>query len=170
MLDQVYLSMLDIGVFMLHPQNISDTEALCKQRKLHLIKLHDIPVVLRIGPKHPLYNQPEIQLSDFRNYTFVDYNNRLYTDFPNLSSFLTVHPGRVVFTSDQTTKNILVSQSTMYTLGSKLTAESNDRYRFRCIPLGDLHYTLFAVEQEQRKRSEAANRFLEILSAKLEAL
>ena len=155
--------MLDVALVLLHPQHIEDIAYQCSQKGLQLKKIADIPIVLRIGPRHPLYNTPEIRLSDFENYTFVDYNNRVFLDFPNLNSVLSISPERIVYISDHSVKNQLISQSTMYGIGCKLTASSNQRYRFRNIPLGDLHYTLFSLDRENNPRSPVADRFLEIL-------
>ena len=169
-MERLYLSMLDIVIYMEHPQSSELFAHQCSQRGLKVTKIADIPLVLRIGPHHPLYDAPEISLSDFGGYAFVDYENHIYQDYPNLNTVLSIDPARVVTVTDRNTKNMLIMETDMYTIGCKLPPAANQRFRFRCIPLGDMHYCLNYIEREENERSTLVQRYLDILSASLEDL
>lgn len=140
------------------------------QKQLSVFTIAEVPVVLRIGPKHPLYNEPELQLSDFWNYTYVDYSARVFMNYPGLDAFLEINPDRVVTSEDRLMKSTLISEGTMYGIGSKLPPAYNQRFHFRNIPLGDLHYILVGIERTGSKRSAIVARYLEILADILENL
>jgi len=162
MLNQVYFSLLDAAVTMFHPQQTEHFLNMCEQKNIRYTKLADIPIVLKIGRNHPLYNQSEVRLSDFANYPFVDYGNRVFSDFPNIGSVLKINYDKVVYCADNHMKNQLISETTMYGLGSKLTASGNQKYHFRSIPMGDMHYCMYVIRRENDMDSEIINRFIEI--------
>ena len=166
-IDRVYLSILDMAVFLQGPRENDALLRTCTQKGLHISKIAQIPIVLRIGPNHPLYKKPEILLSDFDNYTFIDYNNHIYSEFSKLAEILKISLDRTVYCPDRSTKNELISHSSMYGVGCRLTEASNERYRFRNIPLGDLHYNLYCIEQNPEHTSPAARRYIEIVNEML---
>ena len=162
-LDRLLMSELDMAIGLCNPDAADRMLRQCRQQGIVLTHIVNVPLVLRIGPKHPLYTAPEIHLSDFQDYTLVDYNSRVFLDYPSLTSLLKVNPDRVITVSDRSLKNMLISQTTMYGLGCKLPPVTNQRFQFRCIPLDDLHYCMFLMERKDSIRSKLGQRYLELL-------
>ena len=163
-IDKLVFTTLDIAILLQSPDLAEKTARECRLKGLRLTPIADVPIVLRIGPNHPLYHAPEIQLSDFHNYTFVDYNNRAFLDSPVVSSLLQINPDRVVTVSDRAMKNRLILETSMFAIGCKMPPSTNERFRFRCIPLGNLRHRLFALERINSPRTAPAQRYLDILS------
>lgn len=162
--EKLVFASLDMAVLIQSPDLAEKTARECRQKGLRLTPIADIPIVLRIGPRNPLYNAPEISLSDFRDFTFVDYNNRFFLDSPGVSAFLQINSDRVITVSERGMKNRLIAQSSAYGIGCKMPPLTNERFHFRCIPVGDLHHRLFALERINSPRSAPAQRYLDILT------
>ncbi len=169
-IDKLYFSMLDLAVCIVKPQDLQTLTEQARAKGIALHTVQKVPVVLRIGPQHPLYNEPEIKLSDFQNYTFIDYENKAFLSFENLQETLKPNMGRVMTVGDRSSKNSLVSEGKMYSVGCKLPARLNQQYAFRNIPLGDLHYLVISLMREREKPSPEVRRYLDILSSDLENL
>ena len=131
-----------------------------------------VPIVLRIGPKHPLYHKAEIKLSDFANYTFVDYEGQAFSNYIKLQSSLHLNPdaSRLAIVPDRLSKSQVVAESTMYSIGCKLPPHLNHRYAFRNIPLDDLHYDLLYIVREKQQMTQEMHRYLELVNRELENL
>lgn len=169
-LEKLWLSEIDLAVVLRSPDDTDRLEKICRQKNLKLTHMADVPMVLRIGPRHPLYSAPEIQLSDFENYAMVDYNDKVFLEYPSLSALLHIDPDRIVTVSDRALKNRLISETSMYSIGCKLPPRSNERFGFRCIPLDDLHYSLFVMERCDSQRGELTVQYLNLLERYLEDL
>ena len=102
--DKLLMSELDMVLSLCSPEAGERLLRQCAQQGLSARHLVDVPVVLRIGPNHPLYHAPEIHLSDFEGYTLVDYNRRTFLDVPNLSALMKIDPDRVITVSDRSMK------------------------------------------------------------------
>ena len=168
--DKLLLSELDMMLSLCSPEAGERLLRQCKQQGLSIHHLVEVPIVLRIGPNHPLYHAPEIHLSDFEGYTLVDYNRRAFLDVPNLSALMKIDPDRVITVSDRAMKYTLISQGTMYALDCKLPPITNQRFKFRCIPLGDLHYSLYVIQRKDTADTPLGRRYLELLSSILKDL
>ena len=171
-IEQTYLSLLDLGLFLVTPENGESLRQKLSAKKLEAHSVARVPVVLRIGPKHPLYNQTEIRLGDFANYTFVDYVGRAFTNYIRLQSSLNLNPdaNRMAIVPDRLSKSQVVAESTMYSIGCQLPAHLNHRYAFRNIPLNDLCYDLVYIVREKQEMTREMRRFLELLNEELENL
>lgn len=168
--DKLLMSELDMVLSLCSPEAGERLLRQCAQQGLSARHLVDVPVVLRIGPNHPLYHAPEIHLSDFEGYTLVDYNRRTFLDVPNLSTLMKIDPDRVITVSDRSMKYALISQGTMYALDCKLPPITNQRFKFRCIPLGDLHYSLYVIQRKDTADTPLGQRYLDLLGSILEDL
>ena len=166
--EKLMLAEVDLAIMLRSPEDMERMAQLCRQKGLKMTHLADVPMVLRIGPRHPLYKAPEIRLSDFEKYTMVDYNDRVFLEHPSLSGLL--NQERVVTVSERTLKNRLISETSMYSIGCKLPPRSNERFGFRCIPLEDLHYSLAVLERAESPRCELTVRYLSLLESYLEDL
>ena len=80
MIEKLYLSLLDLGLFMVSPDAREAFQKRIASKNLVVHPIAKVPIVLRIGPKHPLYHKAEIKLSDFADCAFVHHKGSLGTD------------------------------------------------------------------------------------------
>ena len=172
MIEQVYLSLLDLGIVLSTPDSSDALRQRLAAKKLEAHLIARVPIALRIGPKNPLYNKAEIKLSDFADYTFVDYEGRAFTNYIKLQSSLNLNPdtSRLAIVPDRLSKSQVVAESTMYSIGCQMPPHLNRRYAFRNIPLNDLHYELLYVIREKQQMTREMTRYLELLHEELENL
>ena len=171
-IERLYLSLLDMGLLLSMPDSSAAFQQKIASKKLEAHSIAKIPIVLRIGPKHPLYNKAEIKLSDFADYTFVDYAGYAFLNYTKLQASLNLNPdvSRIAIVPDRLSKSQVVAESTMYSIGCKLPPHLNHRYAFRNIPLNDLHYELLYVIREKHPMTQEMTRYLELLHQELENL
>lgn len=169
-LEKLYLSMIDVAIITARPSGCTDVLQMAESRGVAVEQIGLVPVVLRIGPRHPLYNEPEIKLSDFRNYTFVDYTGNTFLQDEELRTLLQINMDRIVRVDDRSSKSRLIANSQMYSVGCKLPPRLNRLFGFRNIPLGDLHYRLYSLTRKKQKPTPEVRRYLELLREELESL
>lgn len=169
-LEKVYLSAIDIAICMVTETVLKELAYQAEDKHIVINKIAEVPLVLRIGPKHPLYEEPEIRLDDFRNYTMIDYANRKFTNYPEVRELLNPDRSRMVSIPDRDSKNRLIAQSTMYTVGGKLPDYVNKQYGFRNIPLRNARCTLFAMTRKKERMTPEIKRFLELLREEMEGV
>lgn len=172
MIEKLYLSLLDLGLFMVSPDAREAFQKRIASKNLVVHPIAKVPIVLRIGPKHPLYHKAEIKLSDFADYTFVDYEGQAFSNYIKLQSSLHLNPdaSRLAIVPDRLSKSQVVAESTMYSIGCKLPPHLNHRYAFRNIPLDDLHYDLLYIVREKQQMTQEMRRYLELVNRELENL
>ena len=172
MIEKLYLSLLDLGISLTTPDSREAFQKRIASKNLVAHPIAKVPIVLRIGPKHPLYHKAEIKLSDFADYTFVDYEGQAFSNYIKLQSSLHLHPdaSRIAIVPDRLSKSQVVAESTMYSIGCKLPPHLNHRYAFRNIPLDDLHYDLLYIVREKQQMTQEMHRYLELVNRELENL
>ena len=172
MIEKLYLSLLDLGISLTTPDSREAFQKRIASKNLVAHPIAKVPIVLRIGPKHPLYHKAEIKLSDFADYTFVDYEGQAFSNYIKLQSSLHLNPdaSRLAIVPDRLSKSQVVAESTMYSIGCKLPPHLNHRYAFRNIPLDDLHYDLLYIVREKQQMTQEMHRYLELVNRELENL
>ena len=169
-LEKLSTASLDLVVLLVNPDQISAIRKAAKEMSLALTLRQTIPMVLRIGPNHPLYNEPEIPLSAFWDYTFVDYPMGSFLQNEQISALLKINPNRIIKVHDAQLRNQIVSGGSMYSIGSKLPEHINEQYRFRSIPLGNLSHQIVSLTQKGRTLPTEAAQYLRLLDEELSAI
>lgn len=168
--DSFILSDYDIQLGLMLPRDVDAFIKKSLSKGVLVTPLKDIPIVLRIGPNHPLYHKADAIPADFSSYILVDYMGGIYQDYPELDHFLAINPKRVVSVGDRTTKHCLVAQGSFVSLGCKLPADMDKMYGFRNISLGDMRYTLVIMEEKGKKRSAVAGEYIQYLLKELDTV
>ena len=169
-LDRFNMSALDLGVLAVPPALISQMTEKAQNRGFGLEVLDEVPVYLRIGPTHPLYNEPQIRLDDFKQYPCVDYIGSPIQHEGKMNDALVPDPDRTITTSDRTSKMEIVSRTCAYSVGSKLPADVTHRLKLRNIPLGNQKLSIVTFTRRDQTLPAPALRYLELLRNELAAL
>lgn len=168
--DLFVLSDFDIQITLTLPKDTDSFITQADTKGVLVTALRDLPIVLRIGPNHPLYHQPDISPSDFVHDIFVDYTGGFYQSYPGLSRYVPIDRKRTIMVTDRTTKHNLVSKGSFISLGCKLPADMDELYGFRNIPLEGMAYTLFLLERKDQRRSAEVQKYLQFLYEELEMI
>ena len=108
--------------------------------------IRQLPAVIRIGPGHRLYNEPEVTIEDLRD----DYIIEFFPDdrtrkLSELRSFVGFDFRRLLSSNDRTARYEMAARGLGYLVGAALPRGELEQYRFRDIPIPGLHYRIVAV-------------------------
>lgn len=172
LVEKLYLSLLDMGVVALIPSELPKAQRELAAKHLDICSIARIPMVLRIGPLHPLYRKADLKLSDFAEYPFVDYQDHPFWNYGVVRAGISLENARdrIIIMPDRSSKSEILRQSHMYSIGCQLPHHLNQRYAFRNIPLGDLTYELVSVTSNRKPMTTEMQRYLELLHEELSTL
>lgn len=125
-----------------------------------------IPLVLRIGPGHPLYRQERISMDAFRDDVIIDAPGKVMAHSFTVRVSLGYAPERTLTTMDARTRCELVAQGLGYSCGPQYPKELDQQYGFRNIVIPQTPVSLVTV----RKKSEPApevKRYLALLEQEM---
>lgn len=168
--ERFLLSDHDLQVGLVLPKDVPELTRRAYSKGVRVTAIRNIPIVLRIGPRHPLYGKKDARPADCTSYTLVDYAGNIYQDYPMLDKILPINRKRTVLVGDRTMKHRLVSSGNFISLGLQLPADVNAFYRFRNIPLAGMEYALVYMERVDQRRSPVLERYLELLREELQEL
>lgn len=165
--EKLSLFELDLGVLLTYSPHVRTVEGLLKSKGLSWTVGKAIPVTLRIGRGHRLYEREDISLRDFENDTLVDppHGGTAYNEF--LKNIMDINSVRVMLIGEQRTRYRLVSQGVAFSVGCKLPAYVNEQYGFRNIPIEGLQYNLITATNPLRPIPDEIQRFLQLLDEEL---
>ena len=169
--EQLFLSTIDVAVCFSGRSSVPQRQRLAESKGLQMEELCKVPLVIRIGPKHPLYKEANIELSEFSKYIFVDSPNSTYLYNNEFLAVMKPDMRRIVRVSDPESKQRLVSASdTMYSVGAKLPREFNQRYMFRSIPICSMDSYTMSILSRKGKKSPEVCRYIQLLQEEMENL
>ena len=154
---------LDVAVLLNHKDRFLSVETLLQSKNLAWQTIATLPVVLQIGPGHPLYEKEQVTPGQLQEFLFVDnsYDPLLHNEF--LKGVIRLTPEKTVSVKSSHAQNLLVSRGLGYTIGvgaPKFLAESNG---LRSIPLESVAYTLTVVTNPQRQMSREVETYIRLL-------
>lgn len=125
-----------------------------------------IPLVVRIGPGHPLYRQEQIPLDAFRDDVMIDAPAKAMAHSFTVRTSLGYAPERTLTTADARTRCELVSQGLGYTCGPQYPRELDRQYGFRNIVISYTPVLLVTVRKPTEPAPEI-QRYLELLEQEM---
>jgi hypothetical protein len=125
-----------------------------------------MPAVIAIGPKHPLYSQPEINVQALRNYRMVDANEHGVSRARVLDAYLPVKRDKIIYANGREARNQLIKEGLAYAI---MTMPGKTDYieDFRYIPIEGLSYTFYGITNPSFPRTPELERYLEILKEEI---
>lgn len=158
---------LDLSVRLVHEPRILAIESALAAKGLHCKRWNSVPVMLKIGPGHRLYNVQDISAHDLENDLLVDAPQGTIVHNAFLRGVMRLSPSRTVFVSSTSIRNQLISQGLAYSIGVEASEKAKEMYGFRSIPLDDLSYRLITITNPARPLAPEVERYLELLEEEL---
>ena len=125
-----------------------------------------IPLVLRIGPGHPLYRQEQLTPDDFRDDVLIDAPGKAMARSYTVRVSLGYAPERTLTTIDARTRCEMVSQGLGYSCGPQYPKELDRQYGFRNIVIPQTPVSLVTVRKQSTPTPEI-QRYLELLEQEM---
>ena len=137
-------------------------QGLCYEEFLRL------PAVIAIGPKHPLYSQPEIQMQELRNYRLVDASKHGVSNARVLSAYLPVKKDKIIYANGIELRKQLIEEGLAYNI-QPLPGKTDHIADFRYMPIEGLSFTFYCVTNPSFPRTPELERYLEIVKEEIAA-
>lgn len=125
-----------------------------------------IPLVLRIGPGHPLYRQEQITLDAFQDDVMIDAPGKAMARSYTVRASLGYASERTLTTMDARTRYEMVSQGLGYTCGPQYPKELDRQYGFRNIVIPQTPVSLVTVRKQGDPTPEI-KRYLDLLEQEM---
>ena len=125
-----------------------------------------IPLVLRIGPGHPLYRQEQLTLHDFLDDVLIDAPGKPVARSFTMRTSLGYTPERTLIAMDMCARCELVERGLGYTCGPQYTKELDRQYGLRNIVIPQTPVSLVTVRKQNAPTPEI-QRYLELLKQEM---
>lgn len=159
---------LDVAVLLNHEARFLSVETLLRSKKLSWQTVATLPVVIQIGPGHPLYEKEKIGTEELQESLFIDnvYDPLLDNEF--LKGVIRLSPERTVSVKSSHARHLLVSKGLGYTIGAGAPRALSQSLGFRSIPLQNIFYTLTIVTNPQRHPVEEVETYIRLVKKAFE--
>ena len=147
-------------------QNASVEEQLTR-RNLAWKELHQIPVVIVIGPGHRLYREKVLQPRDFDHDVLLETPTSALGRCSFLRDQIQLDSEHAIVTNHASLKNEMLAQGLGFSIQKMPSAETIRRYGFRCIPLEGVYQRLIVATNPMRPQRPEITRFLELLDEEI---
>ena len=161
---------LDAAVLMNHKDRFLSVETLLESKNLSWQTIGTLPVVVQIGPGHPLYKKETVEVRDLQDMLFVDNIHDPLVHNEYLTGILRLSPERAVSCSGSHTRNLLVAKGLAYSIGVGMPKLLNENWAIRSVPLKDVSYVLTAVTNPQNPGHEAVETYIRLVRETLSDL
>lgn len=159
---------LDVAVILNHEGRSLSVDALLKSKNLTWQTIATLPVVVQIGPGHPLYEKNDVEISDFQDYLFVDSIHDPLVHNEYLKGILRLTSEKTVSVKSSYAKYLLVGKGLAYSIGSGAPKAVAEAMGFRSIPLKDVTYRLAVVTNPQKPISTEVETYIRYIKKAFE--
>ena len=154
---------LDAAVLMNHKDRFLSVETLLERKHLSWQTVGTLPVVVQIGPGHPLYEKETAEVRDLQDLLFADNLHDPLVHNEYLRGILRLSPEKTVSCSDSYVRNRMVARGLAYSIGVGAPKDVTLRCGFRSIPLRDVSYILTVVTNPQNPGHAAVETYTRLV-------
>lgn len=151
---------LDVAVILNHEGRSLSVDTLLKSKNLTYQTIATLPVVIQIGPGHPLYEKEHVEISDLQDFLFVDNANDPLIHNEFLKGIIQLSSEKTVTVKSSYAKYLLVGKGLAYSIGSGAPKAVAQTMGYRSIPLKDVTYRLSVVTNPQKPISREVETYI----------
>lgn len=154
---------LDVAVLLNHTARFLSVETLLRSKNLAWQTVTTLPVVIQIGPGHPLYEKENVEIEDLQDCLFIDsiHDPLVHNEF--LKGIIRLTPEKTVSVKSSHARNLLVAEGLGYTIGVGVPKAVAETLHLRSIRLKDVTYTLSIVTNPQRQSSQEVETYIRLV-------
>lgn len=154
---------LDVAILLAHTTKSGAVANLFRERDMQVESLGRVPVMIHIGPGHPLYDAPEVTPKDMERDVLVDWPHTPMLNNSYLRSVFTFDRRRVLLTTSLSARYRLLEQGSAYAVGAPLPEYVMEHYRLRSIPVSDVDYTVLLATNPAREPDHVIERYIQLI-------
>lgn len=154
---------LDVAVLLNHKDRFLSVETLLQSKNLAWQTVATLPVVIQIGPGHPLYEKETVAAEELQDCLFVDnsYDPLLHNEF--LKGIIRLTPEKTVSVKSSYARNLLVAGGLGYTIGVGAPNAVTESLHLRSIPLKDVSYNLTVITNPLRQSAQEVETYIRLI-------
>jgi len=151
---------LDVAVFLNHESRSLSVDTLVKSRNLTLQTIATLPVIIQIGPGHPLYEKEHVEICDLQEFLFVDSVDLPLIHNEFLRGIIQLSSEKTVTVKSSYAKYLLIGKGLGYSIGAGAPEMVAQAMGLRSIPLKDVNYRLAVVTNPQKPMSREVETYI----------
>ena len=154
---------LDVAVLLNHKDRFLSVETLLQSKNLVWQTVATLPVVIQIGPGHPLYEKEQVTPADLQEGLFVDngYDPLLHNEF--LKGVIRLSAEKTVSVKSSHARDLLVGRGLGYTIGVGAPKAVAESMGLRSIPMQGVAYVLTVITNPQRETPKEVDTYIRLL-------
>lgn len=138
-----------------------------KKNNLDYEIFSEVPAVVKLSPKHPLYNKPNIDIREFAKYRMIQSSKNGLAAARTISAHFPVRQDNIIPITNSKLRQDVLEAGHAFTIGQmppKIALDDPLRY----IPIEGLRYTCYYVTNPTAPQCEELHRFIELFKEELE--
>ena len=137
-----------------------------KKHELNYEIFGEYPAVVKIGPNHPLYNKPHIDIREFARYKMAQGSGKGIAAAKTVSAYFPIRQDNILRISNSSLREQVLEAGHAFSIDQKpLKIAKNDPLRY--IPIEGLTYTCYYVTNPAAPQCEELHRFIELFKEEL---
>lgn len=161
---------LDLVVHSCMSNFLHDFKKDAAQRGLEWKALGIVPSCIKIGPKHHLYNKPDLTPRDFKDEVLVDAPQAIIANSSAMKALIGFDPDRALLLTTREYRFEAVSKGFGFTIGKKAPEYIDRQYGFRNVPLPEIQHHQFCIFNPARPLCPELVRYIALLEEELAPL
>jgi len=151
---------LDVAVILNHEARSLSVDTLLKSKDLTWQNIATLPVVIQIGPGHPLYEKDDVRITDLQDSLFIDSAHDPLVHNEYLKGIIQLSPEKTVRVKSSHTQYALIGKGLGYSIGVGAPKAVAQALGFRSILLKDVAYRLAVVTNNQKPVSREVEDYI----------
>lgn len=160
---------LDIAITFVISTNHEQVEKVFENNGLYYEKLTSIPVSVCIGPGHPLYNEPCVNIEALGDTALLDSADKKVSQTGAFRGHLRIHSSRAIVACPASVRQRLLQSGLVYAITHMRSAKERSESSRRYIPLNGMNYYVYAAMDTNRPHAPEVYRYLELLKEEIAA-
>ncbi|MBR2311397.1 MAG: LysR family transcriptional regulator [Oscillospiraceae bacterium] len=126
----------------------------------------EVPAVVKLSPKHPLYNKPNIDIREFARYRMLLSSKKGLATAKTISAHFPIRQENILPITNSTLRAKALEEGYGFTLTCMpLKSEKDDHMRY--IPIEGMRYTCYYVTNPNAPQCEELHRYIELFKNEL---
>lgn len=131
--------------------------------------LHNVPVVLLLGPAHRLYHKPILTAEDFRTESLLETPDRALSHISVLRRVIPFDPSRAIAVKHSHLRHQLLSEGVCFAIRRMPDQPYLDQHQLRCLRLEGVHQVLRCYTNPGKRQTPELKQFLSLLEEELQS-
>lgn len=167
-LERLLKGELDLVIFMNVASYTPGRMENVKKHNLHYEVLETPPAVVGIGPKHPLYNETQLDLRDLSQYKLIQSSAAGVAGVKSIGAYLPIRKENILLVCGNALKKQLLEEGHCFTV-KRQPSRPDPTDKLHYFPVEGMNYTIYYVTNPRYAHCEELDRFISYMKEEVAA-